>query len=98
MSDLNKLPYAEWLEQSLQNIVSKPVQAICILTKFTPDPADNEEDTGDEIGTGYWHCSVADKLLFAGFLQQDAMLDTMRANGYLPDDEDEEDEEGPEDE
>lgn len=98
MSDLKKLPYAEWLEQSLQNIVTKPVQSICILTKFTPDPSDDEEDLGDEIGTGYWHASVADKLLFAGFLQQDAMLDTMKANGYIPDDDDEEDEEDHEDE
>ena len=96
MSDLKKLPYAEWLEQSLQNIIGKPVQSICIITKYTPDPVEGEEDTGDEIGTGYWHCSCADKLLFAGFLQQDAMLDTMKANGYIPDDE--EDEENEEDE
>jgi hypothetical protein len=47
------------------------------------------------IGAGYWNCTVADKLLFTGFLQQDAMIDTMKANGYIPDDEDEED---PEDE
>ena len=80
MVDLNKLPYAEWLEQSLQNIIGKPVRSICIMTKFDDD----------EIGTGYYDCSVADKLLFAGFLQQDAMLDTMRVNGYIADDEDDE--------
>lgn len=85
MNEINKLPYAQWLEQSLQHIVGKPVQAICIMTKF----ANTEEELGDDIGTGYWNCSVADKLLFAGFIQQDAMLDSMRANGYIPDDEDE---------
>lgn len=82
MEDLKNLPYAEWLEESLQNVVSKPIQAICIMSKF--------ED--GEIGTGYYKCSAADKLLFAGFLQQDAMLDTLKANGYIDDDEDEEDE------
>lgn len=87
MKDLNKLPYAEWLEQSLQNIVGKPVQSICIMTRF----AEEDEETGDTVGSGYWHCSVADKLVFAGFLQQDAMLDTMKVNGYIPDDEDNED-------
>lgn len=77
MSDLNNLPYAHWLEQSLQSIVGKPVQSICILTKF---------DAGD-IGTGYYDCSVADKLVFAGFLQQDALVDALKANGYLEEDE-----------
>lgn len=88
MKDLNKLPYAEWLEQSLQNVISKPVQAICIMTKFA-----STEEGEDDIGTGYYNCSVADKLVFAGFLQQDAMLDSLRANGYIPDDEDDEIEE-----
>lgn len=83
MDNINDLPYAKWLEESLQNIVGKPVQAICIMTKF---------DSGD-TGTGYYECSVADKLLFAGFLQQDAMLDTMKANGYIPDDEEDEEDE-----
>lgn len=88
---LNDLPYAEWLEQSLRNIIDKPVEAICIMTKVASD----DKELGDEIGAGYWNCTVADKLLFTGFLQQDAMIDTMKANGYIPDDEDEED---PEDE
>lgn len=80
MDDLNTLPYAQWLEKSLQNIISKPVKSICILTKF---------DT-DDVGTGYYECSVADKILFAGFLQQDAMIDTLQANGYLEEDEEDE--------
>ena len=91
---LNDLPYAEWLEQSLRNIINKPIQAICIMTKVASD----DDDLGDEIGSGYWNCTVADKLLFAGFLQQDAMIDTMKANGYISDDDEEDDEEDPEDE
>lgn len=86
---LNDLPYAPWLEQWLRDIVDKPVEAICIMTKIASD----NEDLGDEIGSSYWQTTVADKLLFAGFLQQDAMIDTLKVNGYLP-----EDEEDPEDE
>lgn len=89
MNNLNNLPYAEWLEQSLRNIVGKPVEAICIMTRF----ADTDDENGDMVGSGYWHCSVADKLVFSGFLQQDAMLDTMKVNGYIPDDDDDETEE-----
>lgn len=74
---MNNLPYASWLEQSLQNVIGTSVQSICILTKI---------DTG-EIGTGYYNCSVADKLTFAGFLQHDAVLDSLKNNGYLEEDE-----------
>ena len=83
MSDLKKLPYAEWLEQSLQHIVDKPVQSICLITKF---------ESG-EIGTGYYGADMTDKLIFAGFIQQDAMFDSMAANGLLEDDEEDEDDE-----
>lgn len=82
MSDLHELPYAEWLEGSLKSIVGKPVQAICIMTKL---------DTG-EIGSGYYNCSMTDKLIFAGFVQQDAMLDTLVANGFVEEDSEEEEE------
>ena len=83
--DFGQLHYAEWLEKSLQDMVSIPVASICIMTK----------SVSGEVHTGYFDCSVADKLLFAGFLNQDAMLDTMINNGYLEDD-DEEDEYGEE--
>ena len=81
MNDLNNLPYAKWLEESLRSFVGKPVEAICIMTRF---------DTG-EVGSGYYNSTVADKILFAGFLQQDAMLDTLKNNGYLEEDEEDED-------
>lgn len=84
MTDLNKLPYAKWLEECLHNIVDMPVESICILTKYE----------GGALGTQYYECSVSDKLLYAGYLQQDAMLDTMRINGYLVDEDDEEETDG----
>lgn len=82
MTDFKNIPYAEWLEKSLQSFVGKPIESICIITKF---------DTG-EVGTGYWNCTMGDKLLFAGIMQQDAMFDTMEANGMLDDEEELEDE------
>lgn len=81
MPNLTNLPYAQWLEQSLANFVGLPVESICICTKFE----------NGEVGTGYWDCSMSDKLLFSGIIQQDAMLDTMRENGWIPMEDDEDD-------
>lgn len=80
MNDLTSKPYAKWLEGSLQNMVSKPVKSICILSRY--------ED--DSVGTGYYDCAVSDKILFAGFLSQDAMLNTLVENGLVEDMEDDE--------
>ena len=83
MSKLTELPYAQWLEQSLRNIIDLPVEAICIITKM--------ED--GEVGTGYWNTSMADKLVFSGIINQDAMLETLRVNGFIEDEEDEDEDE-----
>ena len=87
MSKLDEIPYARWLEDSLQNIINMQVESICILTKTK---------TG-EVGTGYYETSAADKLLFAGFLHHDAVIDTLKANGVI-DEEDETEEDENEDE
>lgn len=81
MSDLKELPYAAWLEQSLRNIMGTKVQSICIMTKT---------ESG-EIGTGYYECAAIDKLLFASYLQHDAVVDTIEANAELEEDEEDED-------
>ena len=82
MGNLKELPYAAWLEGSLQNIVTSSVQSMCILTKT---------DKG-EVGVGYFDCAAIDKLLFASYLQHDAVIDTMTTNNTAEDDEgDEED-------
>lgn len=73
MTDPSSLPYAKWLEASLQNVASKPVESICILVK--------RED--GEILTGYYNCTVSDKLLFAGYVNQDAMIDSLHVGGYI---------------
>lgn len=78
MKDFTKLEYAQWLEESLHNIVGMPVESICIMVKYE----------GHAVGTNYYNVSMSDKLAFAGYLQQDAMFDTMRANGMIADVED----------
>ena len=81
--DPSSLPYAEWLENSLRNLASKRVDSLCIMA-VTED---------SEVLTGYYNCSVPDKFLMSGYLNQDAMIETLQANGLIPSDEDEEDEE-----
>ena len=78
MTDPSSLPYAKWLEASLQNVASKPVESICILAK---------RENG-EILTGYYNCNVSDKLLFAGYVNQDAMIDSLHDGGYIIDEDD----------
>lgn len=82
MSKLNELPYAQWLEDSLSNVIKSNTQSICIMTK---------NDNG-EIGSGYFNCSVADKILFAGFINHDATIESLAVNGYIDDCEDEDEE------
>lgn len=78
MNDLTNLPYADWLERSLQNIVSSDVQSICIMTKTK----------SGVVGTGYYECAAIDKLLFASYLQHDAVIDTMTTDETMEDEED----------
>ena len=78
--DPSSLPYAEWLENSLRKLASKRVDSLCIMA-VTED---------SEVLTGYYNCSVSDKFLMSGYLNQDAMIETLQANGLIPSDEDEE--------
>lgn len=80
--DLSTLPYTKWLEEAVANIIGMPVESICILTKY-------KDGT---VQTGYYECEVSDQLLFAGFLNQDAMIETMRVNGLIRREDEEEDE------
>lgn len=75
MVDPTSLPYSDWLERSLHNIMSNQVDSICIITK----------NKNDEIMAGYYNCSIADKILFGGFLSQEAMIDTLYDQGLIED-------------
>lgn len=71
--DLSNIPYAKWLEDTLQEMIKYPVKGISL----------NALTTNGEIYTNYYEISMADKLLIAGIIQQDAMLDTLAANGIV---------------
>lgn len=79
-------PYAKWLEQALKELVGFPVKSICL----------NAVTASGDTYTNYYQISMRDKIVIAGILQQDAMLDTMAANGIIEyDDKTPEDEEQP---
>ena len=71
--DLNNIPYAQWLEKALQELVKLPVRGICIVA--TTD--------GSDVYTDYYNVSMGDKLVVSGLIQQDAMFDAMAANGMV---------------
>lgn len=68
--EIEKLPYAKWLEGGLRKIVESGSESIAILTI--------QKD--GEILTGYWQCSTFDKELMAAAIRHDAMMEVIRAN------------------
>ena len=80
--DLNDISYAKWLENALQEMIQMPVKGVCLFAIT---------DNGD-FYNNYHNISVADKFVMAGFIQQDAMFDSMAANGIIERDDGEEEE------
>lgn len=80
-NNLNNIPYAQWLEKTLQELIKLPIKGMCMNAIL---------DNG-EAYTAYYNATMLDKIAIAGLIQQDAMLDTMAANGFI-EYEDEEDE------
>lgn len=70
---LNNIPYAQWLETALQELIKFPVKGICLAATTT----------NGEAYVNYYNVSMADKLMISGLVQQDAMLDTLAANGFI---------------
>ena len=86
-TDITQMPYAKWLEEALRRISMLPMQTIVIL---------GITETGD-THTDYYNASMGDKLLLAGLIQQDAMYDSLEANGFIKNEDDyEEDNDGEE--
>ena len=81
-NNLNTLPYAEWLEKALHDVIAMPVDGIC-LTVLLKDGEDY---------TNYYNINMLHKLTIAGLIQQDAMFDAMAANGIIDYEDEEEDE------
>ena len=80
-NNLNNIPYAHWLEKSLQELIKLPIKGVCLAAVT---------DRG-EMYTNYHEISMMDKLTLAGVIQQDAMLDTLAANGFIEYEEDDAD-------
>ena len=78
----NNISYAQWLENALKELITFPVKGICLAATTT---------TGESY-VNYYQISMADKLVISGLIQQDAMLDTLAANGLIEYADDEEDE------
>lgn len=72
-NNFENIPYAAWLEKTLQELIKLPVKAISI-TALT---------NNGEVYSNYHNTSMADKLVIAGIIQQDAMFDSMAANGIV---------------
>ena len=77
-NNLNNIPYAHWLENSLQELIRMPIKGICLAAVT---------DRG-EVYANYHEISMMDKITLAGVIQQDAMLDTLAANGFITYEED----------
>lgn len=78
--NLKDIPYAAWLEKNLRELIDTPVKSICITAV---------SESGD-LYRDYYNAPMLDKVLMAGIIQQDAMLDSMAAHGIVEYVEDEE--------
>ena len=66
-------PIVKFLQQTIRDISKFPTKGIAVIA--TSD--------GDEIYTSYHNVPMQDKLVISGLVQQDATLDMLAANGYL---------------
>lgn len=73
-ADITKQPYSEWLEKALRDVVKLNPDDICIACM---------SKGGDSCYVNVFSGYTLNKLMFAGMIQQDAMLDTLEANGYI---------------
>lgn len=70
-------PIVKFLQQTIRDISKFPTKGIAVIA--TSD--------GDEIYTSYHNVPMQDKLVISGLVQQDATLDMLAANGYLMEEE-----------
>ena len=68
--DIDKLPYAKWLEETIRALVESNPQQICIAA-IMPDRS---------VGTAYYECSAQDKAILAHNIQVDITMDVIEAN------------------
>lgn len=81
-NNITDMPYAQWLEETLQEITSLPIQGIVLACTLA---------NGD-VYAAYYNISMRDKLVLSGVINQDATLDMLAAQGIIEYEEEEEEE------
>lgn len=84
--EIEKIPFKDFFEESIKTICEHDPTALAMAVLL--------ED--GQIFTGYCNAEIADKAVMANAIQQDAMMDMIRANigeiaGLLKENEEEED-------
>lgn len=81
-SNITELPYSTWLENTIRDISAIPIRGIALMAIT---------ENGDSY-THYYECTMADKLLFSGIMNQDATLDMLESQGVIKYDDEENEE------
>ena len=76
-NNLQNIPYAEFLENTLKELITMPVKGIAL----------NAVLSDGSVYTAYHNVSMNNKLTISGLVQQDATLDFMRVNNLIKTDE-----------
>lgn len=77
MADIQEQEYAHFLEETLSALVEMPIESLCIIGKMK----------GGDSFVNHYKLSVTDKILFAGLIKQDAMIDSLKANNLIKNEE-----------
>lgn len=77
MDNIYSKDYAAFMEETLKGMINLPVEGICVITKLS----------GGAVFTNYYNSGMTDKITYAGIIQQDAMLDSLKANNLLKENE-----------
>ena len=75
MEDICKKNFARFWEKMLEALVEMPIEGLCVIGKMK----------GGATFVNYYKSSMADKILYAGLIQQDATLDMLKANKHNED-------------
>lgn len=80
-NNFDNIPYAQWLEHTLKDILNLPIRGLSLHAVL---------DNGD-VYTAYHKVGMNDKLIIAGQVQQDAMTDFLKINNFIKNDEEDAD-------
>lgn len=73
MNEIEKLPYAEWLEETIRLLTEQDVKCIA-LAAITRD---------EQVLTAYFDAVMADKVVMAAMIQADGMFDMTMTNAKM---------------